>query len=230
LRDEDTFKPIGALANILLHEVLDVWFEREVKPRLHGRAFLIRFADDFAMLFEHEQDVRRVLEVLPKRFGKYGLRLQPQKTRLVPFQRPTDKGGPNSPGPGTFDLLGFTHFWGRSRKGVWVVKRRTARSRFGRTLRRIAEWCRVHRHQPVAKQHAALNRKLKGHDAYYGITGNCSALGRLRHWVERIWRKWLSSRSQHGRLSWKRMRALLRVFPLARPRVVHSALPRAAKP
>lgn len=218
------------LANILLHEVLDVWFEREVKPRLQGRAFMIRFADDCAMLFEQEQDARRVLEVLPKRFGKYGLRLHPGKTRLVPFQRPKDKGEPKPPRPGTFDLLGFTHYWGKSRKGNWVVKRKTARSRFGRALRRIAQWCREHRHLPVGEQHAALNRKLKGHDAYYGITGNYSALGRLRHWVERLWRKWLSSRSQHGRLSWKRMRALLWVFPLPRPRVVHSALPCAARP
>ena len=219
------------LANILLHEVVDVWFEREVKPRLQGRAFMVRFADDFVMLFEQEQDARRVLEVLAKRFGRYGLRLHPEKTRLVPFERPTDKGtSPKTSAPGTFDLLGFTHYWGRSRKGNWVVKRKTARSRFGRTLRRIGQWCREHRHLPVREQHAALNRKLKGHDAYYGITGNIRALGRLRHWVERIWRKWLSSRSQHGRLSWERMRALLGVFPLARPRVVHSALPRAAKP
>jgi group II intron reverse transcriptase/maturase len=217
------------LANVYLHYVLDAWFDSEVKPRLKGRAFLIRFADDAVMLFEREGDARRVLEVLPKRCGNYGLRLHPEKTKLVPFERPLAK-GPQGPKPGTFDLLGFTHYWGRSRKGNWVVKRRTARSRFGRARKRIALWLRVHRHDPIEEQHAALSRKLKGHDAYYGITPNLSALKRLRYWVERDWRKWLSTRSRHGRLSWDKMRRILEQFPLPRPRIVHSALPRAAKP
>lgn len=216
------------LANVLLHDVLDVWFEHEVKPRLRGRAFLVRYADDFVMLFEDEGDARRVLAVLPKRFGKYGLRLHPEKTRLVPFQRP--RGRKAIPRPGTFDLLGFTHYWGRSRKGNWVVKRKTARSRFSRTLRRIHTWCRENLHLPVRQQHAELCQKLRGHDAYYGITPNFVALASLRHWVERIWRKWLSRRSRDGRLSWEKMRKLLRAFPLPRPRIVHSALPHAVKP
>jgi RNA-directed DNA polymerase len=216
------------LANVLLHEVLDQWFETQVKSRLRGRAALVRYCDDFVILFEHEGDARRVLEVLPKRFGKYGLRLHPEKTRLVPFQRP--KGRTAIARPGTFDLLGFTHFWGRSRKGNWVVKRKTARSRFSRTLRRIHTWCRENLHLPVRQQHAELCQKLRGHDAYYGITPNYAALAGLRHWTERIWRKWLSRRSRDGRLSWEKMRKLLRAFPLPRPRIVHSALPHAAKP
>ena len=111
------------LANIFLHYVLDEWFEREVQPRLKGRAFLIRYADDFVMGFACEEDARRVMDVLPKRFGKYGLTLHPEKTRLVPFERPSDR--PERPGDlgrrtpaGTFDLLGFTHYWGRSRNGI----------------------------------------------------------------------------------------------------------------
>jgi len=215
------------LANIFLHEVLDTWFEQQVRPRLRGRAVLFRYADDVTMLFEDENDARRVLAVLPKRFGRYGLRLHPEKTRLVAFHRPRTKGGPR---PGTFDFLGFTHFWGRSRKRNWVVKRKTASSRFTRTLRHINRWCREHMHEPVKQQYAALCRKLRGHDAYYGVTPNYDALQSLRHWTERIWRKWLSRRSRDGRLSWEKMRKLLRVFPLPRPRIVHSALPRAAKP
>src|SRR5207244_168333 len=109
------------------------------------RAFLIRYADDFVMGFTHEEDARRVLDVLPKRFGKYGLTIHPDKTRLVAF-RPPSASAKDSPGrgssPGTFDLLGFTHYWGRSRRGYWVVKRHTAPSRFCRAIRKIAEWCR----------------------------------------------------------------------------------------
>jgi group II intron reverse transcriptase/maturase len=216
------------LANIYLHEALDTWFVREVKPRLSGQAFLVRYADDAVMLFEQGEDARRVQEVLPKRFGKYGLKLHPEKTRLVPFKAPQDNR--HDDGPGTFDLLGFTHYWGRSRKGGWVVQRKTAAKRFSRALHRIYEWCRDHRHVPVKEQHKSLNRKLRGHDGYYGITGNYAALDRLRHGVERAWHKWLSRRSRKAGLSWERMTGLLRVFPLVRPRIVHSALLRGARP
>lgn len=216
------------LANIFLHEVLDVWWTEQVLPELRGRAFLVRYADDAVMLFEQEDDARRVMAALPKRFGKYGLRLHPEKTGLVPFHRP--RGGKPPTKSGTFDLLGFTHFWGRSRKGAWVIKRKTARTRFSRALRRLDEWIKAHRHEPIRTQHEALSRKLRGHDAYYGITPNADALERLRHEVARRWRKWLSTRSRKGRLSWERMRALLRIFPLPRARIVHSALPSAARP
>ena len=137
------------LANIYLHVVLDEWFVCEVVPRLRGRAQLIRYADDFVGVFEREEDARRVLEVLPKRLERFGLTLHPDKTRLLNFQRP-DRGR-NEPGsgPGTFDLLGFTHYWGRSRRGKWVVMKKTAKDRFSRALHRIAEWCRRYRHAPV---------------------------------------------------------------------------------
>ena len=222
------------LANIYLHEVLDLWWKNEVLPRLRGRATLIRFADDFVIVFQTEVDARRVLDVLPKRFAKYGLRLHPEKTRLVRFTKPRDGAGPSGPSrPGSFELLGFTHHWGRSRgKGAWVVKRRTARRRFSRSLRRFNDWCRDHRHLPVLEQHRTLSQKLRGHDAYYGITGNHAALRRLRDWVERLWRKWLSRRSWHARIRWDTMGRLLK-GPLALPRarVVHSAIrPSAAKP
>lgn len=216
------------LANVFLHEVLDIWFERQVKPRLRGKAILVRYADDFVVLFEREDDAHRVMAVLPKRFGKYGLRLHPEKTRLVRFHPP--QGRPEEPRAGTFDLLGFTHYWGRSRKGRLVIKRKTARSRFSRTLRSINQWCRANMHLPVQKQHEILCQKLRGHDAYYGITPNYPLLASLRYWVERIWRKWLSRRSRDGRLSWKRMRRLLETFPLPPARVIHSAVPRVAKP
>jgi RNA-directed DNA polymerase len=214
------------LANIYLHAVLDVWFERDVKPRLRARAFLVRYADDAVLGFALEEDARRVLEGLPKRFGKYVLTLHPEKTRLVRFAPPRDEDGPR---PGTFDLLGFTHHWGQSRKGAPVIKRQTAAKRLRRALTRIAEWCRTHRHDRLSEQHRALARKLKGHYGYYGITGNGRRLTTFWHQVERIWQKWLSRRSQRAKIRWDRFHKLLRIFPLPRPVVVHSIY-RAVKP
>ncbi|HYT86966.1 MAG TPA: group II intron reverse transcriptase/maturase [Burkholderiales bacterium] len=207
------------LANIYLHEVLDEWFVREVQPRLNGPAFLVRYADDFVFVFTQKDDAERVFEVLPRRFGRYGLTLHPDKTRLVSFLRP-DRNGDDD-GPATFDLLGFTHHWGLSRNGKWVVKKRTAKDRFSRTLRRIAAWCREHRHDDVEVQNRALARKLKGHYAYFGVTSNYAALARLLYEVKAIWRKWLSRRSQKGFLNWDAMHRLMKRYPLPAPRIVH---------
>jgi RNA-directed DNA polymerase len=208
------------LANIYLHEVLDEWFVRDVQPRLEGRAVLVRYADDFVFVFARKIDAERVLDVLPKRFGKYGLTLHPDKTRLVPFRRP-DRDDRGDDGPGTFDLLGFTHYWALSRNGKWVVKKRTAKDRFSRTLRRIGEWCRAHRHDDVEAQHRAISQKLRGHYAYFGVTGNNDALARIWYETTAIWRKWLSRRSQKGRLTWEKMLRLLERFPIPVPRIVH---------
>lgn len=210
------------LANVYLHEVLDAWFERDVRPRLQGRSFLVRYADDAVMVFSCEDDARRVMAVLPKRFAKYGLTLHPDKTRLVEFRRPDRRPPQDGDGgrPGTFDLLGFTHFWGLSRKGRWVVKRRTARDRFTRALRRITEWCRRNRHQPVAEQSKALTQKLRGHFGYYGITGNYEALHRFWEHTKYAWRKWLARRSRSTGMPWDRMDRLLERYPLPSPRIM----------
>lgn len=219
------------LSNIFLHYVLDEWFVREVQPRLEGSAVLIRYADDFVIGFAREDDARRVWEVLPQRFGKYGLTLHPDKTRLLPFQRPSqqeDSGNAGSPAE-TFNLLGFTHYWGLSWRGGWVVKRKTATDRFTRTIRKIAAWCRDHRHDSVSEQHKKLNEKLRGHDAYFGITGNYPMLSRLRHELRNVWRYWLSRRGS-GPLTWDHFHLLLAYYPLARARVVHSIFRHAANP
>jgi RNA-directed DNA polymerase len=220
------------LSNIFLHYVLDEWFEREVKPRLRGEVYLIRYADDFVIGFSQEEDAKRVLVVLPQRFGKYGLALHPDKTQLIPFQRPsasaegTGRGTP----PGTFTLLGFTHYWGRSLRGNWVVKRKTATSRLSRALRSIAQWCRVHRHCPIGEQQQTLSQKLRGHFAYYGITGNAPALSAFRLWVVRCWRYWLNRRNRERTLTWDLFTRLLQRYPLPPARVVHSVYARAASP
>jgi hypothetical protein len=219
------------LANIFLHDVLDAWFVREVKPRLAGKAALFRYADDAVFLFANESDARRVLEVLPKRLGKYGLELHPDKTRLVDFRRP-DRLPPRGGGDGsrTFDLLGFTHFWGKARSGKWVVKRRTAKDRFRRAMARVALWCRKHRHDEVRAQQKALVQKLRGHFSYYGVIGNYEALARFLHEVKATWRKWLDRRSQRAAMSWERMHELLKRYPLPKPYIVRPLLPRVARP
>jgi len=221
------------LSNIYLHYVLDEWFEQVVTPRLKGRVFLVRFADDFVIGFTDLDDARRVMEVMPKRFGKYGLTIHPDKTRLVPFRRPRRGGDDHAAkrqGPGAFDLLGFTHYWGQSRSGKWVVKRKTATGRLTRALRKVARWCRFNRHQPIAAQHKALRKKLQGHFQYYGITGNGPALCSFANEVRRAWRYWLARRNRKRRLPWKRFNQLLQRYPLPRAMVVHSVYRRAAKP
>jgi RNA-directed DNA polymerase len=215
------------LANIYLHEVLDVWWEREVKPRLKGRAELVRYADDFVICFTSQEDARRVMEVLPKRMGKYGLTLHPEKTRLVEFRPPSP--GDKGQGPRSFDLLGLTLHWGKSRRGKPVVRHKTAASRLRRGLKRVAQWCRLNRHRPVEEQHRTLKQKMLGHYSYYGVTGNWTALSVFAQEVKKTWHKWLARRSQRG-LDWERFKQLLRRLPLPAPRIVHSVYRLAANP
>jgi len=223
------------LANVYLHMVVDKWFADVVQPRLEGTAFMVRYADDMVIVFASVRDARRVKAVLPKRFGKFGLTLHPKKTRLVPFRRPHGR----MPGKGSdewgsrpqdFDFLGFTHYWARSRKGNWVIKRKTASSRYRRALLRIKEWCRRNRHKPVREQQTTLGQKLRGHYAFYGITGNSKALGSFCNQVVRIWKRWLERRSQRAWMGWDKFKKLLRRYPLPEPRAVHSVLRYAANP
>lgn len=212
------------LANVYLHEVVDRWFAEQVQPRLRGRAVLVRYADDLVIVFADEHDARRVAEALPKRLGRFALRLHPDKTRLVRFgQPPRGSDGLGPEGPGTFEFLGFTHFWGKGRKrGSWVIKRKTAPSRLTRSLHRVQQWCRQWRHAPIAWQQQQLGRRLRGHYAYYGIINNYRALGNFLQQVTRLWRKWLDRRSQKASMPWDRFNRLLGVYPLPRPRIVHA--------
>lgn len=206
------------LANVVLHHVFDVWFDDEVRPRLRGRSHVARFADDIVIVFEREDDARRVIDVLPKRFGKHGLTLHPEKTRLISFVRPSH-GDDDSGDAGSFDFLGLTHHWATSRKGYWVVKQRTAKDRFQRSCRNIAEWCRRHRHLPVVDQARILGAKLRGHYNHFGVTGNARSLGRFFVIVVRLWFKWLRRRDQRHKLNWTRFAALLQRYPLPFPRL-----------
>ena len=218
------------LSNVYLHAVLDCWFVEEVLPRMKGKVFLVRFADDFIVGFEKKEDAEKVYRVLFKRFEKYGLSLHPEKTRLVPFGRPEETKDDQTSGPKveTFDFLGFTHYGGKSRTGRGIIRRKTLRKRFTRGLKKISQWCRENLHEPMLKQVEKLGRKLKGHFGCYGITGNFESLQRFRWEVIKIWRKGLARRGDPKGMSWERMNRLLDFFYIPEARSVHSIY--AAKP
>ena len=204
------------LGNVYLHYVLDAWFEREVRPHLRGSSALVRYADDFVLCFEHVDDVAYVWSILGERFKTFGLTLHPKKTRSFAF-RPPRQGGDG--GGATFDFLGFTLHWQRTRQGAWRVAFRTHGARLKRAINTAAEWCRRHRHDSVEEQHQALSRKLVGHYNYFGVNGNSHALQTLLYWVTRAWRKWLDRRSQRARMTWRRFYELLRARPLPAARI-----------
>jgi len=209
------------LANIYLHEVLDSWFEERVKPRLRGRAFMVRYADDAVLVFSDRSEAERVLKALEERCSEYGLRLHPEKTRLVSFRRPPRSPGGGGPDrgsrPGTFDFLGFTHCWARSRRGKWYVRRKTARDRMRRAIKAVNWWCASHRHWRVKVQHRYLSKVIEGHCRYYGITGNSIQIGRFRQEVQRAWRVWLNRRSQRAKLPARGPEGLAGVAESAQP-------------
>jgi len=207
------------LGNIYLHYTLDVWFEDEIRPRLQGKACLIRYADDVVLGFERQDEAQRVLTVLGKRLARFGLRLQPEKTRLIPFQRPS-RAQQEGKGPATFDFLGFTWYWQRSRRGQWVPRCQTRKARLHRAIQKVYDWCQQHRHQPIPEQHTALVRRIQGHFNYFGVNGNSRSMALLVHHAQRAWYNWLCRRSQRARLTWERFTEILRDYPLPEPRIV----------
>jgi RNA-directed DNA polymerase len=209
------------LSNIYLHEVLDAWFERDVKPRLSGAAFVIRYADDAVVVFAKWEDADRFMRVLPLRFAKYGLTIHPEKTRLLAFARPP-AGRKEAVSNGSFDFLGFTHHWGRTRRGRWMVLRKTAKGRLNGSLKKVAQWCKQHRHGPLKDQCQALGQKLLGHMAYYGISGNWRSLNAFWWRLVGYWRKWLGRRSRKGHMSWARFYLLLERYPLPKCRLIQA--------
>jgi group II intron reverse transcriptase/maturase len=209
------------LSNLYLHYVLDLWFEHVVKCRLQGEAYLVRYIDDFVLCFQYRADALRVQEALRKRLGKFGLTLEPTKTKLVEFgrfaQRHAGKRGRRR--PETIYFLGFTLYCTRNQKGNFRVGMRTEKSRLRRSLMRLQDQMRRMRHLPIQEQAYHLNQRLRGHYAYYGIAGNFRALQRVHRAVERYWRKMLSSRSWKGVIWWKKFHEIKARFPLLRPKL-----------
>lgn len=209
------------LANVFLHHVLDEWFVKDVQPRMQGRCFVTRFADDFIIGFESEADARRVMDILPKRFNRFGLSIHPEKTALIAFKRPPSRDSSAS-GKGTFDFLGFTHYWAKTRRGYWVIKRKTVGKRLRRFMKEIWTWCRENRHEPLKEQYRILCAKLRGYYQYYGIRGNFKMLEAVFEHTERAWRYWLSRRSHKGHINWQKFVASIRdKLPLPKPGIIH---------
>jgi RNA-directed DNA polymerase len=211
------------LANAYLHYVLDKWFEDEVKPRLKGKAFLVRYVDDAVICFQNAEDAQKVLEVLDKRFSNYGLTLHPEKTRLVKFGRAALREAKRMrKAPDTFDFLGLTHIPERSRRGFYRPGVKTMKKRLKRGLKEIGRWCKQNRHEPVRKQQDALNAKLRGHYQYYGRSSNFRSLWGFYNTVKRIWRKWLSRRTRGAPMYWEKFKDLLSRHPLLMPTITHT--------
>jgi RNA-directed DNA polymerase len=217
-------QPISPLlANIFLHYVLDKWFEEVVKPRLQGEAYEMRFADDAILCFQHKEDAEKVLSVLPKRFGKYGLTLHPEKTRLIEFGRYAARNAERQgKKPATFGFLGLTHICARSRQGKFTVHVKTIAKRLRRGLKAVADWCKQHRHDPVDEQQKTLNAKLRGHYQYYGRPTNYRSLWQFYRKVLHIWKEWLSRRTRGRPLTWDRFAEILQQHPLLPPRITHA--------
>ena len=211
------------LANVYLHHVLDLWFEETVRPQLAGSAKLIRFADDFVIVFTNQKDALQIMEMLPRRFGEYGLSVHAEKTRLVDFRHPSHSGRQRdgTSKPDTFDLLGFTHYWGKSRRGTWTVARKTMSKRLTRAVQSIYQWCRKYRHWPVHEQWSKLCQKTRGHYAYYGVTGNGRMLRNFRHEVRGAWRTWLNRRNRKRQMTWENFARLEKRYPLPLPKIYH---------
>ena len=211
------------LANVYLHEVLDTWFAEVVTAHCLGKVVIYRYADDFVIGCERERDARRIMEALPKRFAKYGLEINEAKTRMISFRRPPRGYSRRShgPKPGTFSFLGFTHYWGKTKKGWYTIKWKTDRHRLSRSVSAFWQWCRDHRHFSVEQQYNTLCAKLRGYYQYYGIPLNSESLGLVYFKVVRAWRYWLNRRGGRKKLNWSTYKRFMSEFELPRPRIVH---------
>ena len=211
------------LANVYLHEVLDTWFADVVTAHCRGKVVIYRYADDFVIGCEHESDAQRIMQALPKRFAKYGLEINTEKTRMIPFHRPPRDYSrqTHGPKPGTFTFLGFTHYWGKTRKGWYTIKWKTDRRRLRRSVQTLWQWCRDHRHTAVESQYTTMCSKLRGYYQYYGIPFNTESLELVYFKVTRAWRYWLNRRGGRKKLNWTTYQKLISKFTLPRPRIVH---------
>ena len=206
------------LANVYLHYVLDEWLERDVKPRMKGECYLVRFADDFICSFELHSDAMRYQTVLPKRLARFSLAVAEEKTKLIQFGRFAREDQSRSGAPETFDFLGFTHYCGLSRKGRFKLKRCTSGKKFQIKLRDMRLWFDKQLSVPVGEMWQILNAKLRGHYQYYGINDNWPQLMAFRRRVREMAKRHLSRRSQKSYLSWTKFNRFTELHPLANPK------------
>jgi len=205
------------LSNIYLHYVLDEWFSEQIQPLLKGGSFIVRYADDFILGFVNKEDAMRVMEVLPKRFGRYKLSLHPDKTKLIDLESESGKG------IRSFDFLGFTHYKGKSRQGKPVLKRKTSSKKLTKAIVQIEGWIKQNRHKKLKELIAELNVKLRGHYGYYGITFNSKGICCFYEQVRRKLYKWLNRRGGKTTWNWGRLTMLINTWhPLILPKIYHS--------
>jgi group II intron reverse transcriptase/maturase len=206
------------LSNLYLHYVLDLWFEKAIKPRLEGECYLIRYIDDFIVCFQYKEDAERFIEVLEKRLAKFSLTLEPNKTRLIEFGRNAERNARERGGkPDTLYFLGFTHYCTTSRKGRFMVGRKTEKSRLKRSMNHLQSRIREAMHSKVDVQIARINRTLKGHYNYYGMGGNFQSLAKVYNLAVLYLKKTLSRRSQKGNVTWELFYKIIEKHPISRP-------------
>ncbi|MFZ1291455.1 MAG: group II intron reverse transcriptase/maturase [Melioribacteraceae bacterium] len=204
------------LANIYLHYVLDLWFEKKIKQKSEGRVYLCRYADDFVCLFQFQRDAEKFYQELPKRLEKFGLNLSKEKTRIISFSK--HRMEENS----RFDFLGFEFRWSKGRMGQPQIKRRTSREKLKKSLANFTQWCKENRNLRIREMMDKLNKKLKGYYEYYGIIGNSDSLRKFYRNVERILKKWLNRRSQRKSYTWQGFKIMLKQYPILKPRITES--------
>ena len=205
------------LSNIYLHYVLDEWFSEQIQPLLRGRSFIVRYADDCVLGFSDKSDAERVMAVLPKRFAKYALTLHAEKTKLIDLNSQRGESGRS------FDFLGFTHYLGKSRKGMMVLMRKTSSKRLTRAIMKVSKFIKLNRHMKLRELIAAINVKLRGHYSYYGITFNSSGISCYFTQVRRALHKWINHRGGKRKWNWKSFSLLVDNWnPLVKPLIKHS--------
>jgi len=204
------------LANIFLHTILDEFVHEWRKTKATGEVYIVRYADDFVIAAEHREDAENLLSELKKRFESFGLKLHPEKTRLIKFGRKWVKGK-----SGTFNFLGFTHIAARDRNGRYLVKRKTMRKRLRRAIKNAYQVTKRMMHFSIKEQHARLRKILTGHYNYYGVRGNFYSLKQFYHKIWNMWYRTLSRRSQKG-MKFEKYLRLLQLFPIPRPKITHS--------
>ena len=201
------------LANIYLHYALDLWFEKVVKKHCRGKAYLVRYADDYVCAFEYQGDAERFYRAMVKRLKRFGLELSAEKTRIMTFDRKPPRGRER------FEFLGFEFYWGMDRGGRPRVKRRTSRKNLRRSIKRFTAWCKENLHLRTRELFRRLNTKLRGYYRYYGVIGNYASLKQFFEQVVRILHKWLNRRSQRRSYNWPAYKAILKHYAIAEPRI-----------
>ena len=209
------------LANVYLHYVLDLWFEKRVRKQCNGQAYIVRYADDCVCCFQYKSEAEQFFHSLKLRLKKFNLEIAEDKTKIIPFGRFAEKNA-NQQGrskPATFDFLGFTHYCGKSKQGNFRVKRKTSRKKIQGKLKETKEWLKNNRNKNIHMIMDRFTRSLKGYYNYYCITDNSQNVNNFKDKIENLLFKWLNRRSQRKSFKWDKFSLFLNKYPLPSPRI-----------